>query len=107
MENGKCLPIVANRFNRTTTHRFFTQHSFFLGLGLLVDKRVVLFVAPHEVVRRGVATNVAIDAGRVYIESTADVFLHFVVSIGHFFFILCLFSLLCLLWFRDESSLRD
>ena len=83
-DKRKMLPVVANGFDRTTTHRFFTLRSLFLALGLLVNKRVVFFVAPHEVVGRGVAANVAIDAGGVYVKSAADVFLHFVVSIGHF-----------------------
>ena len=86
MENGKYSPIISNRFHRTTTHRFLTQHSFLFTLRLLVDKRVVVFITPHEVVRRGVAANIAIDAGRIYVESTADVFLNFVVLIGHFCF---------------------
>ena len=82
-DKWKMLPVISDRFNRATTHRFLTQRFFFFTLRLFVDKRVVVFVAPHEVVRRGVAANVAIDAGRVYVESTADVFLYFVVSIGH------------------------
>ena len=91
------LPVVPDRFNRTTTHRFLTQRAFFLSLWLLVNERVVLFVAPHEVVRSGVAANVAVDTGRVYVVSTADVFLHFVVSIGHFKSAIT----------RGESSPRD
>ena len=83
-DKWKLSAIIANGLHWTADHRFLTKRSFFFTLRLLVDKRVVFFVAPHEVVGRGVAANVAIDAGRVYVESTADVLLHFVVLIGHF-----------------------
>jgi hypothetical protein len=78
------LPILTNSLNRTTTHRLLTQRFLLFTLRLFVDKRIVFFITAHEVVRRGVAANVAIDAGGVYVERTADVFLNFVVSIGHF-----------------------
>jgi hypothetical protein len=61
-DQWKMLSIIADSFHRATTHRFLTQHSFLFTLRLLVDKRVVVFITPDEVVRRGVAANVAIDA---------------------------------------------
>jgi hypothetical protein len=81
--NGKCSPIIADCLNRTTAHRFFTQRAFFISLRLLVDERIVVLVAPHEVRRRGVAANVAIDARTVHVKSPADVLLHFIVFVWH------------------------
>jgi len=118
MENGKYSPIISNRFHRTTTHCFLTQYSLFLGLRLFIDERVVVFVTPPEIVRRGVAANIAIDAGRIYVESTADVFLNFVVLIGHFCFGLrdkrygCVISSGSTFWsnsspVRNPSSIAD
>ena len=80
----KCvLSVVAYRLNRTTRQRLFTKRSLFVSLRLLVDKRIILLIAAPEVVGRGVATNVAIDARRVHVKRTADVLFHFVVLIRH------------------------
>ena len=54
--------IIADCFDRTTTHSFLTQLSFFLSLWLFEDKRVVLLVTPREVVGCSIAANIAIDA---------------------------------------------
>ena len=56
------LPVVAYRFNWTATHRLVTRRFLFLRLRLLIDKRIIVFVAACEVIRRCVAANVAIDA---------------------------------------------
>src|SRR3954453_452257 len=77
------LSVVAYRLNWTTRQRLFTKRTLFLSLRLLVDKRIILLITPHEVIRRGVATNVAIDARRVHVKRTADVLFHFVVLIRH------------------------
>jgi hypothetical protein len=77
------LSVVPDRLDRTTTHRLVTKHPLFLSLRLLVNKRVVVLVAPCEVIRRGVAANIAIDARRVHVILTADVLFYFFVLIRH------------------------
>ena len=77
------LPVVAYRLNWTTRQRLFTKRPLFISLGLLIDERIIILIAAHEVVRRGVATNIAIDARRVHVKRTADVLFHFVVLIRH------------------------
>ena len=77
------LAVVAYRLNWTARQRLFTKRTLFISLRLLVDKRIILLIAPHEVVRGGVATDVAIDARRVHVKRTADVLFYFVVLIRH------------------------
>ena len=86
------LSVVAYRLNWTTSQRLFTLRPLFLSLWLFVDKRIIILIAAREVLRRGVATDIAIDARRVHVKRTADVLFHFVVLIRHA---------------RDESSLRE
>ena len=91
MENGEpsldpnylrfLLPIVSDRFNRTTQQRFFTGGAFFLGKRLLIDERVTVRIRPAKVFRRGVTAYIAVDAGRIDVVSTGHVFLHAFVSI--------------------------
>jgi len=75
--------VVAYGLNRTAAHRFITQHPFLFTLRLLVNKRVAVLVRAHEVVRRGVATHIAIDARRIHIIGSAHVLFYFVVLIRH------------------------
>ena len=75
--------IVSNCLNRTTAHRFITKRPFLISLRLLVNKRVAVLVRAHEVIRRGVAANVAIDARRIHVERTADILFYFVVFVRH------------------------
>ena len=77
------LSIVPNCLNRTAAHCFLAKRSFLFSRRLPVDKRVVLLVAPHKIVRCGVAAYVAIDARRVYVINTADILFYFVVLVRH------------------------
>jgi hypothetical protein len=77
------LSVVPNGLNRATTHRFVAERLFFVIFGLLVNKRIVVFVAAHEVVRSGVAADVTIDARRIHVVRTADVLFYFVVFVRH------------------------
>ena len=77
------LPVVPNRLNRTTAHRFITKRLLIISLRLLVNKRVAVFIRSHEVIRRGVAADVAIDARRIHIIRTADVLFYFFVFVRH------------------------
>ena len=77
------LSVVAYRLNRTTRQRLFTKRTLFLSLRLLVHERIVLLITTPEIIRRGVATDIAIDARRVHVKRTADVLFYFVLLIRH------------------------
>jgi hypothetical protein len=55
----------ADRFNRTGVKSFFAKISLLVGLGLLVDVRVPIFVVATKVSGRSVATHIAVDTLRV------------------------------------------
>ena len=77
------LPVVAYSLNRATTHRLIAERFFFVSLRLLINKRIVVFVAAHEIVGRGVAADIAIDARRIHVIRPADVLFYFVVLVRH------------------------
>ena len=77
------LTIVAYRLNWTTSHRFLAHRFFLIGLWLFVHERIIILIAAREVLRCGVATDIAIDARGVHVKRTADVLFHFVVLIRH------------------------
>ena len=77
------LSIIADRLNRTAAHRLITQRLLLFRLRLLVNKRVVVLVTAHEILRRGVAADVAVDARRIHVIGSAHVFFHFVVLVRH------------------------
>ena len=77
------LAVVAYCLNWTTCQRLFTKRPLFLGLGLLEHERIILLITSREVVRRRIATDIAIDARRVHVKRTADILFHFVVLIRH------------------------
>ena len=77
------LPIIPNCLNRTAAHRLITQRLFFFTLRLLVDKRVIVLVTAHEVLRRGVAADIAVDARRIHVKRSAHVLFYFVVLVRH------------------------
>src|SRR6476660_6650550 len=77
------LTVAAYRLNWTTRQRLFTLRPLFLSLWLFVDKRIIILIAAREIVRRGVATDIAVDARGVHVKRTADILFHFVVLIRH------------------------
>jgi hypothetical protein len=77
------LTVVADCLNWTTGQRLFTLRPLLIRLGLFVDKRIIVCIAAREVVRRGVATDIAVDARGVHVKRTADVLFNFVVLIRH------------------------
>ena len=56
------LPIIADRFNRTTKKCLFTGGDLFLVCRLLINKGITIRIRTHEVIRRGVAADIAIYA---------------------------------------------
>jgi len=77
------LTIVTNRFDRTTSQRFFTRRFFFLSRRLTKDKRVTVGIRAHEVLRRCVATDVTIYTGGVYVIGSGHILFYAVVAIRH------------------------
>ena len=77
------LAVVADSLNRAAAHSLVAECLFFLSLRLLVDKRVILLVATHEIVRRSVTADVAVDARRIHVIRTADVLFDFFVFVRH------------------------
>ena len=76
-------PVAADRFDRTTFHRFLAE-SFFLGrFRLFVDKGMSAVVVPLEVRGRRFATKIAIDALIIDVEFPLYVFGIFVCDISH------------------------
>ena len=77
------IPVVAYRLDRTTSQRLFAKRPLLISLRLLENERIIILIATREVLRRGVATDIAIDARGVHVKRTADVLFHFVVLIRH------------------------
>jgi len=75
--------IVPNRLNRTTAHRLITKRLLIISLRLLVNKRVAILIRAHEVIGRGVAADVAIDARRIHVIRTANVLFYFFAFVRH------------------------
>ena len=77
------ISVVAYGFNRATTHRLVAERFFFVRFRLLVNKRIVVFIAAHEIIGGGVAADVAIDARRIHVIRPADILFYFVVLVRH------------------------
>ena len=79
-----CLSgVVADRFNGAAFFGFFALGFFFGAAGLFVNVGVAAVVAAGEVVGRGFATEVAIDALIVDVKFSRDVVRIFVRDISH------------------------
>lgn len=77
------LAIISDCLNWTASHSFFTQRFLLFCLRLLEDKRVVVFVGTHEILRRRVAADITIDTRRVYVICAGNIFFYAIVSIRH------------------------
>jgi hypothetical protein len=77
------LTIISDRFHWTACHCFFAQSLFFFRLRLLEHKRVVVLVGANEIRRRRIATNIAVDTGRVYVIFAGNIFFYAIVSVRH------------------------
>ena len=75
------LPIIADSFHWTTEQRFLTGGFLFLGERLFVDKRITIVIAPHKIVRRRIAANIAVDARGIDVVGAGGVFFHTLVSV--------------------------
>jgi hypothetical protein len=77
------LSVVAYRLNRTARQRLLTKRPLFIILRLFIDKRIIILVAAHEIVRRRVAANVAVDARRIHVIRSGSVLFYFLFFIRH------------------------
>jgi hypothetical protein len=77
------LPIIANRFDRTAAECFFTCGAFCFVFRLFADVRVPVLEITREVIRRRIATDVAVDAGRIDVERAGSVFVYAFVWVRH------------------------
>ena len=75
------LPVIPNRFDRTVIQRVLAKRFLVGRLRLLEDVREARFVVADEVRRRGLATEVAIDALRIDVVSARCLTGHFIVGI--------------------------
>lgn len=75
------LAIISDCLNWTASHRFVTQRFLLFCLRLLEDKRVVVFVGTHEILRRRVAADITIDTRRVYVICAGNIFFYAIASI--------------------------
>lgn len=67
-------PIFTNGFDWTDGHSLLARRALNLIFGLLADVRVGVLEGAGEVFGSSVATDVAIDAGRIDIERAVNVF---------------------------------
>jgi len=75
--------VIAYRLNRTTQQRLLTKRLLFLICRLLVNKRIVLLVAAHEIVGRRITANVAVNTRRVHVIRSGSVLFYFLVFVRH------------------------
>ena len=75
--------IFTNRFDRTNGHSLFASRVLGFILGLLADIGVGVFERAREIFGSSVATDVAIDTGRVDIKRAVNVFFYGGISIRH------------------------
>jgi len=90
---GKRLPIIANRLDRTAAEGFLTRGPLGFILWLLADVGIRVLERAEEVLGSKVSTDVAVDASAVDIEPARDVLSYAVVGIRHrildFGFLIC------------------
>ena len=85
LEFDRLGPVVTDRFDRATFHRFLAKR-FFLGrLGLLVNVGVSAVVVPLEIGGGGFAAQIAVDALFIDVEFAGCVLGIFVGDVGHDF----------------------
>lgn len=79
------LSIVAYGFHGTKEQSFFTGCALFIRQRLFVNKRIIVGVGAAEVLRRCIATHIAVDARRIDVVSAGHIFRHTIVSLRQAF----------------------
>jgi hypothetical protein len=77
------VPVVADRFDWATFHRFFAETFFIRRLRLFIDVRVAAIIIPFEIRGRGLAAQIAVDALIIDIEFARYAFGVFVRCVRH------------------------
>ncbi len=81
--NRELLPVVADCLNRAAFLGFLAARFFFGGFRLLEDiAEATVFIA-LEIVRRGFAAQIAINALVVYVIFSRNIFRIFICNISH------------------------
>lgn len=62
------LAVVADRLDWTEHYSFVAKLKFLRRFGLFIDVGIAVFVVSREIVRRGVAANIAVDAFAIDIK---------------------------------------
>jgi hypothetical protein len=75
--------IISNRVDRTDGHSLLANRALGVIFRLFADVGIGVLERAGEVLGCSVATDVAIDAGRVDVERAVGVFLNFVASVRH------------------------
>ena len=78
------LSVIADCLNRAHRHRLIAGRVFGFVFRLFADIRVPMLERAGEVIGRGVATDVAVDARAVNVEAARHVLFHAVVWIRHY-----------------------
>jgi hypothetical protein len=79
----RAVPIVADRFDRATFHRFFAETLFVRRLRLFVNIGVAAIIIPFEIRRGGLAAQIAVDALIIDVKFAGYVLGVFVRCVGH------------------------
>jgi len=82
---GGLLAVVADGFNGAAFEGFHAQRGIFFSFRLLVDKGIATFVVPGKERRRGLATEITVDALLIDVELAGGVLLPFVCFVSHGF----------------------
>ena len=75
--------VAANRFDGAGVERLAAQAQFLRAARLPVNIRVTIFLLAREIIRRNVAAHVTVNAVRVNVKGSGDVFRLSGVAIRH------------------------
>jgi hypothetical protein len=80
---GLFVAVVADRFNRAAFQGFHAERDLIFGRRLLVHEGIATFVMTCEKARRGLATQVTVDALLIDKKFAGNVVLPLVCFVGH------------------------
>ena len=77
------VAIISNGLDRAAFLGLFTLRLFLRRTRLVIDEGIAAIVIAFEIIRSGLATQVAVDALVIDVELARDVFRIFVCDVGH------------------------
>ena len=75
------LAIIADGLYGTTSEGFFASGDFFRSFWLLVNEGITVLIRSPKAIGGCIATNIAVDARRVYIVDAGNILFNFVVLV--------------------------